>query len=467
MPSILPALDELGDLLHQGGLVDLVGQLRDHDGRPAAGASPRRRHCGLHHDAAAAVGVHVADGVDLLPLAGDRVAPLVVAEDRARRWGSPGPRTCSHSWSVVRSGSSMSALRGARDLAQVVRRDVGGHAHGDAGRAVDEQVGQLGRQHGRLHARAVVVLDEVDGVLVDVRQQLGGDGGHARLGVAHGGRRVAVDRAEVALAVDERVAQREVLGEAHQRVVQRTGRRAGGTCPSPRRRWRRTCGSWRSSVRPISCIVNRIAAVDGLEAVADVRQRAADDDAHGVVEVRALQLVLDGDGPDAPVRPSVGHARLLCDSGHPAGRRPGRPWRPRRTRRAISPARAGRWAPGAPADAGQRARAAPRRARAAGAVQRVADDPRAMCRRRSPAAQPRLCRRATASTPRGSTRLHSRSAHDERLLDLVVGIAHELADERERRLRRPSSCATRRAARGEGCVASVEPTSRRSMRCGE
>jgi hypothetical protein len=41
----------------------------------------------------------------------------------------------------------------------------------------------------------------------------------ARLGVAVGRRRVAVDRAEVALAVDERVAHREVLREADHRVV--------------------------------------------------------------------------------------------------------------------------------------------------------------------------------------------------------------------------------------------------------
>ena len=58
----------------------------------------------------------------------------------------------------------------------------------------------------------------------------------ARLRVAHGGGRVVVDRAEVALAVDERVAHREVLRHAHERVVDRASRRAGGTCPSPRRR---------------------------------------------------------------------------------------------------------------------------------------------------------------------------------------------------------------------------------------
>ena len=88
-------------------------------------------------------------------------------------------------------------------------------------RAVDEQVREPRRQHGRLHPGAVVVLDEVDRVLVDVGEDLRRDGGHARLGVAHGRGRVAVDRAEVALAVDERVAQREVLRHAHEGVVDR------------------------------------------------------------------------------------------------------------------------------------------------------------------------------------------------------------------------------------------------------
>ena len=45
------------------------------------------------------------------------------------------------------------------------------------------------------------------------------DAREARLGVPVGRRRIAVDRAEVALAVDERVAHREVLREADHRVV--------------------------------------------------------------------------------------------------------------------------------------------------------------------------------------------------------------------------------------------------------
>ena len=157
----------------------------------------------------------------------------------------------------------MSALVALDDLAQVVRRDVGGHAHRDARRAVDEQVGQLGGQHRGLHPRAVVVLDEVDGVLVDVRQQLRRDGRHARLGVAHGGRRVAVDRAEVALAVDERVAQREVLGQADQRVVQ--GQVAVGVVLAHHLADdRRALAIVDAEVRPISCIVYRIRRWTGL-----------------------------------------------------------------------------------------------------------------------------------------------------------------------------------------------------------
>jgi len=106
-------------------------------------------------------------------------------------------------------------------LARVVRRDRGRHADGDAGRAVGQQVRETTRQHDRLVGRAVIVRPEVDGVLVDAAQQSLGDRGEARLGVTHGGGVIAVDVAEVALALDQRIADGEFLGETHQRVVDR------------------------------------------------------------------------------------------------------------------------------------------------------------------------------------------------------------------------------------------------------
>jgi hypothetical protein len=59
-------------------------------------------------------------------------------------------------------------------LAEVVGRDVRGHADGDPGRAVDQQVRVPGRQDQRLLARLVVVRPEVDGVLVEVAEHLRG-----------------------------------------------------------------------------------------------------------------------------------------------------------------------------------------------------------------------------------------------------------------------------------------------------
>jgi hypothetical protein len=68
---------------------------------------------------------------------------------------------------------------------------------------------------------AVVVGLEVDRAFVDLVQHQPGDGRQARFGVAHGGGAVAVAAAEVALAVDQRVALRKVLRHAHHRVVGR------------------------------------------------------------------------------------------------------------------------------------------------------------------------------------------------------------------------------------------------------
>ena len=156
--------------------------------------------------------------------------------------------------------------------------------------------GHARRQHDRLGARVVVVRDEVDGLAVEVGEHLGRDARETRFGVAHGRRRIAVDRAEVALPVDERVAEREGLREAHDRRVDRPLRRAGGSCPRRRRRSSRTSGRADRTSRFRSLNVTRMRRCDGLQAVAHVGQRAADDHRHRVVEERAAHLVLDRDG---------------------------------------------------------------------------------------------------------------------------------------------------------------------------
>ena len=55
-----------------------------------------------------------------------------------------------------------------------MRRDVGRHADGDAVGAVDEQVREPPRQHQRLAVFAVVVVDEINGVVLEAVEQFRG-----------------------------------------------------------------------------------------------------------------------------------------------------------------------------------------------------------------------------------------------------------------------------------------------------
>ena len=182
--------------------------------------------------------------------------------------------------------------------------------------------GHLRRQHRGLLLGAVVVVDEVDGVLVDVGEELAGHRREARLGVAHRRRGVAVDRAEVALPVDQRVAHRERLGEPDERVVQRDiAVRVVLAHHLADDRGALAVGA--RGAEPHLAHRVQDPAMDGLEAVAHVRERPRDDDAHRVVEVRDAHLVLDADGSD--VSQVVGHVvgllRRLAGARWSGGRR--------------------------------------------------------------------------------------------------------------------------------------------------
>jgi hypothetical protein len=183
---------------------------------------------------------------------------------------------------------------GIDHLAQIVGRDVGGHADGDAARAVDQEVRHAGRQDARLLLRVVEVGLEVDALLVDVGQELGGDPREARLRVPVRGRGVTVDRPEVPLAVDERVAHRERLGEADHRVVD------GGVAvrvvvgDDVADDLRALLGR-RAGPEVLLTRAEQDAPVHGLQSIPHVGDRAPDDHAHRVIQVRGPHLVLDRD----------------------------------------------------------------------------------------------------------------------------------------------------------------------------
>ncbi len=111
--------------------------------------------------------------------------------------------------------------RGLAQLGGIVRRDRGRHADRDSLRAVREQVRETAGQHHRLFRLAIIIGAELDAVFVDPLEQEPGDLGHPRFGVAVGGGIVAVDIAEIALAVDQRIARGKILRQAHHGIVDR------------------------------------------------------------------------------------------------------------------------------------------------------------------------------------------------------------------------------------------------------
>lgn len=314
--GLVPDVADLRDLLlvHQVGdlrdqaavaaLLDLIGQLGDDD-RLLALRQRLDVRARLHADLAAPGRVRVADAADAEDdAAGREVRSSDVLE-----------QPVDVDLGVVDVGDR------ARDrLAQVVRRDVRRHADGDAGGAVDEQVRVARRQDQRLLVLAVVVGPEVDRVRVDVAEHLGRDLRQPRLGVPHRGGGVVVDGAEVALAVHERVAHREVLRHPHERVVDRL------VAVRVVLAHRVADDARRLRARPVRLqpgLVHREqhAPVDRLEPVADVGQRAADDDGHRVVEIRGAHLLFERARLDVAAAELIGCAHRFTRPGWSRGLR--------------------------------------------------------------------------------------------------------------------------------------------------
>ncbi len=207
---------------------------------------------------------------------------------------------------------------GVDDFAEIVRRNVGGHTDRDAAGAVDQKVREFRRQNRRLFFRIVIVRLEIDGVLVDIVEQRVRDLGEAGFGVPHGGGHIAVHRAEIALAVDQRHAHRESLRHADQRVIDRLVAVRMILTDDV------ADGARRFAIRliPLEAVLihrEQNAPMHRLEAVARIRQRPRHDHAHGVIEVGALHLVQDGYGANIRGRRRLSGRRIfvVCQRGNP------------------------------------------------------------------------------------------------------------------------------------------------------
>jgi hypothetical protein len=297
--------DQIGDLLFDDLDRGLVGELGDHNSVTDT-ALFDLGHC-AHLDGAPAGAVGVEDA-------------LATEDQRAGRK----VRALDELHQVVRRGLGVveHVDGGVDDLAHVVGWDVGGHAHGDALGAVDEQVREAAGEHDGFLIGTVVVGHHVDGLLVDVGHELERQRGQAALGVAHGGRAVVgATPTEAAVAVNERVAQRELLHHAGQRLVD--SRVAVGVVRP--HDIAHHLGAF--VMRPVGTqtpVEHGVedATVHRLEAVAHIGQGAGHNDRHGVLQEGALHLLLDFDGLDVPLDRALAVARRRPGTAAPPASSP-------------------------------------------------------------------------------------------------------------------------------------------------
>ena len=79
-------------------------------------------------------------------------------------------------------------------LAQIVRRNIGGHPDGNASGSIEQNIGQARRQGDGLLHRAIKVVLPLDRALAQLAEQRFAIGRQLGFGIAHGGKRFGIIR---------------------------------------------------------------------------------------------------------------------------------------------------------------------------------------------------------------------------------------------------------------------------------
>ncbi len=186
---------------------------------------------------------------------------------------------------------------GITEFGEIVRRDIGCHAHGDTGGSVQEQIGQTSRKQERFLQAVIKIRAKIDRFFVDVFKQFGRYPCQPCFGIAHGRRAVSVNAAEIPLTINQHIAHGEILRHAHHGIID--------GCIAVwmvfTQHFTHNTGAFAMrSVVSHARIMHRIkdTAVHRFESITGVRKGAGHDDAHGVIEVRIAHFVVDVDRID-------------------------------------------------------------------------------------------------------------------------------------------------------------------------
>ena len=175
---------------------------------------------------------------------------------------------------------------------QVMRRDIGCHAHSNSRGAVQQEVGQAGWKDGRFLQGAIKIIQKINGVFIDILEHFPGKRCQAGFGITHGCRSVAINGTKISLSIHQRVAHGKILGQASHGVVH-CHIAVGMIFPQ---HFTNNAGGF--FVRGV--VMNpqflhgvQDPPVDGLQAIPCIRQGARHDHAHGIVEVCSPHLFVN------------------------------------------------------------------------------------------------------------------------------------------------------------------------------
>ena len=123
---------------------------------------------------------------------------------------------------IMRGVGLIDQQRGrVQDFMDIMRRDGGGHTDRDSCRAIGQQVREQPGHHLGLFILTIIGRAQIGAILVQPGHQLHRRLGQLGLGIPIGRGIIAIDIAEIALPVDQRIAQRKGLREPHHRVIDR------------------------------------------------------------------------------------------------------------------------------------------------------------------------------------------------------------------------------------------------------
>src|SRR5215471_981782 len=301
--------DKLGDAFDELGFVDLVRNFRNDDVF-AVFADFFDGRLGAHGETAAAALVGL---LDAFAACDEAAGGQIRAGDILHCFLERELRLFDH------------GDRGVNHFAQVVRRNVGGHANRDTAGAIDKKIRNARGEDRGFFFGFVEVRNKIDGFFFNVGEEFLGNFGEARFGVPHCRGHVAVHGAEVALAIDERVAHVEVLRHADERIVdRRVAVRVIFAEDFADDLGALAVGLGGGEAEFVHAEEN--AAMNGFEAVADVGERAPDDYAHGVIEIGLAHFGFDVYRKQDGLVLFVGHVSSVSSLAFVApGFRPGMP----------------------------------------------------------------------------------------------------------------------------------------------